>query len=69
MCKRLSVHGGSWRDGSHRKGRGDQQTREVRSSLESLVIDLDCNEDTCNAFLASEHRKIARPINRSEATF
>ena len=69
MCKRLSVHGGSWRAGSHRRGRGDQQTREVRSALESLVIGMDCNEDTCSAFLASERKKIARPINRSGATF
>lgn len=56
------MHGGSWRAGSHREGRDDQQISGARLALEMLITDPNCSKDAHGVFLASDSEALCLQI-------
>lgn len=69
MHRKLSVHSDSQRAGSHREGRGHQQTSEIKLTLQRLTTSSDYSRDTCNASLTSKPGEVVGSVDELDAGF
>lgn len=63
------MHSDSQRAGSHREGRGHQQTSEIKLMLERPAISLNYSRDTCIASLTSMPGEVVGSADKLDAAF
>lgn len=69
MHKRLSVDYCSYEIGLRRERKDDQQTSEIKLTLERPAISLDYSRDTCNASLTSKPGEVVGSADKLDAAF